>query len=288
LVVTQPIPRPRWYLASRIAARTPASRMASDSTRSGVARASCSLPARSPKKAAASARPTALPCRDESEAASASRVGALWDAKVYRVARGCRATSDARAAIGRVLALTEVEAAEAALRHRLRRCSHGCCSCHRCCCRRRPRRRRWRSRPSLPSPRRRRGDPHRSELGELPRRGARLSHHALELDRRVRQRRRSGRRRRQHAQPPVDHRPRTASLPSWPPSARARSAQRRAGHGRRKHRSRRAGVTASRPLPTLLLVCRSGSTSGSTAAEGVITQSARGKRTTVVTVDARM
>ena len=51
------------YFASRIAARTPASSMALDSARSGVARASWSVPARSPKKAAASDRPTALPCR---------------------------------------------------------------------------------------------------------------------------------------------------------------------------------------------------------------------------------
>ena len=70
-------PREARYFASRIAARTPASRMASDSARSGVARASCSVPARSPKSAAASGRLTSSPRRDESQAASASRVGAL-------------------------------------------------------------------------------------------------------------------------------------------------------------------------------------------------------------------
>jgi hypothetical protein len=59
-------PVTRAYSASRGAARTPAFRMASDSARSGVARASCSVPDRSPSMAAASARPMALPCLSDS------------------------------------------------------------------------------------------------------------------------------------------------------------------------------------------------------------------------------
>ncbi len=44
--------------------------------------------------------PPALPCRDGNNAASASRKGALWEVKVSRVERECRATSEASAATG--------------------------------------------------------------------------------------------------------------------------------------------------------------------------------------------
>jgi hypothetical protein len=79
----------------------PASRMASDSARSGVVRASCSVPARSPKRAAASARLTTL-CLDVMTARLRARRGSARCAtrRRVRVARGCRATSEANDATG--------------------------------------------------------------------------------------------------------------------------------------------------------------------------------------------
>jgi hypothetical protein len=88
------------YFASWSAARIPASRSAVDSARSGVVRASCSVPARRPKKAPASARVTFLPFRFDSSSTSRSRLGSKPEVRVLLVVRGWRATSEASEATG--------------------------------------------------------------------------------------------------------------------------------------------------------------------------------------------